>query len=568
MLVLWCRAAAWGAAPELVGHWKLQGDCRDYSGQGNHGVNHGVDLANGEFNGASAYIEVPASKSLKLGASDFAFSAWINTPAELDDVVGDVFDMYDPAARRGVTLSINSSAGGYQSQGTDRHVHFGVDNAKTSEWEDCGRPNPTSNYVSNSLTVYKGKLYAATMDAADEGGWCHVYRYDGGQKWTDCGRVGAGKTTGVGPLLVHDGDLYAATSTYDWTRVADGDYEPGRVYRYAGGKEWKECGQPGDARTLNSMASYKGKLYAGGGPQTWGVFVRGDDHQWSPSKIFSKDGPQRCFPHAMCRHNGRLFVGFPGVYSFDGAVWTFAGQPAADTDGMLQTHSMQLYQGRLHAGTWPKAKVVAYEDGESWQEIGRVGEDGTEVNALVVYNGKFYGGSIPRAEVCRYDDAPSWTSLKRFYSPENWDPGVPGQASREQVKDWSRVTSLTVHDGRLFASTGSCTSSVEDAPLDVRGKVFSMEAGKVASYSADLGAGWKHLAAVREGGRLKLYINGKLAAGSSEFDPAEYDVSTDRPLRIGFGQSDYFDGKMKDVRLYSTALSESQVQKLHSQKHE
>ncbi len=109
---------------------------------------------------------------------------------------------------------------------------------------------------------------------------------------------------------------------------------------------------------------------------------------------------------------------------------------------------------------------------------------------------------------------------------------------------------------------------MEDAPLDVRGKVFSMEAGKVASYSADLGAGWKHLAAVREGGRLKLYINGKLAAGSSEFDPAEYDVSTDRPLRIGFGQSDYFDGKMKDVRLYSTALSESQVQKLHSQKHE
>src|SRR5579859_4231113 len=44
----------------LVAHWKLQGDCRDYSGHGNHGVNHGVGLENGTFDGVGAYIEVPA----------------------------------------------------------------------------------------------------------------------------------------------------------------------------------------------------------------------------------------------------------------------------------------------------------------------------------------------------------------------------------------------------------------------------------------------------------------------------------------------------------------------------
>ncbi|MEA1952690.1 MAG: hypothetical protein U9N87_15015, partial [Planctomycetota bacterium] len=36
-----------GLAPaaELVGHWRLVGgDCSDASGNGNHGVNHGVDL--------------------------------------------------------------------------------------------------------------------------------------------------------------------------------------------------------------------------------------------------------------------------------------------------------------------------------------------------------------------------------------------------------------------------------------------------------------------------------------------------------------------------------------------
>ena len=560
-----CTAA--NAESNLVGHWKLRGDCRDYSGAGNHGVNHGVDLAGGAFDGTSAYIEVPSSESLQLGTGDFAVCAWIHTPEELDDIVGDVIDMYDPALRRGITLTVNSSAGGYQSQGTDRHVHFGIDNARTTDWQDCGRPNATSNYVSNSLTVFKGKLYAATMDAQDEKDWCHVFRYEGGQKWTDCGRVGDGRTTGVMPLIVHNGELYTVTSTYDWTRVQSGDYDPGRVYRYLGGTRWEDLGQPSEDRTLNCIASYKGKLYVGGGPETWGVFVRESGNHWEPSRLFSKEGPQRCFPHAMCRHNGKLYVGWPSVHAFDGQQWVHAGAPLPiDQNPFLQTHSLEIYQGKLCAGIWPEAKVMVYQGGEDWQDMGRVGVDGTETNALVVYNGKLYGGSIPRAEVCRYDGAPEWTSIKRFYSPEGWQPGVPGAASREEVNGWSRVTSLTVHDGKLFASTGSCTSSVLDAPCDVRGKVFSMEAGKVASYDDDLGPGWKHLAAVRGGGLLKIYIDGELVAKSSPFDSAEYDVSTDQPLRIGFSQTEYFAGKMADVRLYKQALSESQVQELCSKK--
>jgi hypothetical protein len=313
------------------------------------------------------------------------------------------------------------------------------------------------------------------------------------------------------------------------------------------------------------MASYQGKLYAAGGPNEMGVFVRNGDMQWKPSKLFPSEGRMRLFPHTMCRHNGRLYVAWPIVYAFDGKEWTYVGDPIPwEVDDFLQTHSMTIFRGKLHAGTWPRAKVAEYEGGEKWTDIGRVGTDGTEVNALVVYNGKLYGGSIPRAEVCRYDGVPEWTSLKRFYSPEGWEPAVPGSASREQYNNWSRVTSLTVHDGKLFASTGSCTSSVLDAPADVRGKVFSMEAGKMASYGDDLGAGWKHVAAVREGGRLKLYLDGTLVATSTEFDPADFDVSTDQPLRIGFGQTEYFAGRMSDVRLYNRALAEQEIVELAS----
>ena len=105
--------------------------------------------------------------------------------------------------------------------------------------------------------------------------------------------------------------------------------------------------------------------------------------------------------------------------------WTYAGQPFDYDNGGLQLYCFAAHQGKLCVGSWPEGKVAVYQGGEDWQEIGRVGEDGTEVNGLVVYNGKLYGGSLPRAEVCRYDGDSKWTSLKRFYSPEGWKPGIP-----------------------------------------------------------------------------------------------------------------------------------------------
>ena len=554
----------------LIGHWKLRGDCRDHSGQNNHGTNHGVDLVSGKFDGIGGYIEVPHSESLKLGAKDFSVGAWIYTEKDLDDVIGDVISMYDPTLRRGITLAINSSAGGYQGQGNDRHVYFGIDNAKMTDWKDCGRPSPTSNYVSNSLSVYKGKLYAAITDAKDEKDWCHVFRYEGNQKWIDCGRVGEGRTTGVGPLLVHNGDLYAVTWTYDWTRITTGGYDASRVYRYLGGTQWEDCGQPSAKnRTLPCAISFKGKLYVGGGWDDLGVFVQDASNKWQTSKAFaSRQPPLGCFPHAMSRYNGKMYVAFPSAYSFDGEQWSYVGPTVANPNSMLQTHSLAIYQGKLHAGTWPDGIVSVYQGGEKWQDIGRVGEDGTEVLDLLVYNGKLYGCSLPRAEVCRYDSDPKWTSLKRFYSPPGWTPAPPDKFTHKTRAEWSRVTSMTIYDGKLFAGIGSCTSSVLDAPCDFRGKVFCMEAGKCASYDDDFGPGWKHIAAVRDGGLLKIYVNGKLAAKSSSLDPPEYDVTTDRPLHIGFGQTDYFAGKISDVRVYNRALRDSEIQKLGATKPE
>src|SRR4029453_8124508 len=87
------------AEPGLIGYWKLQGDCRDHSGHENHGVNHGVQLGTGFFGGISAYVEIPSHRILRLGAGDFTVCAWVHTQQDLDDVVGDVVDLYDPNLR-------------------------------------------------------------------------------------------------------------------------------------------------------------------------------------------------------------------------------------------------------------------------------------------------------------------------------------------------------------------------------------------------------------------------------------------------------------------------------------
>lgn len=559
----------------LVGHWRMNGDSRDSSSHRHPGVNHGVTFTagriGGAFNGVSSFIEVPDSPAMRLGTNDFTFCAWVHTDKDLDDTVGDIVSKYDPARRRGLTLTVNSSASGYLSQSSDRHVYFGIDNAKLGEWEDCGRPNPTSPYVSNSMIVFEGQLYAATSEGASENDWRRVYRYAGGKEWIDCGQLGDQRATGVGPLFIHDGKLYGVTSTYDWTRVRESRLDPGRLYRYEGGTNWIDCGTPIPTnRTLNTASSYKGKIYVGGGPTTWSVSVR-DADAWKEAVRFPMSGSRKCFPHTMARYNGRLYVGWPSVYSFDGAEWTYAGVPI-EPEAELQTHCLSIFQGDLIAGTWPLAKVARYGGGEKWEEIGRVGEDGTEVNSLLVYNGKLYGGSIPRAELCRFDGSPQWTSLRRFYSPEGWNPIPPrengGNPTRAQVAEWSRITSMTIHRGRLFAAIGNCTSSSQDSPADIRGTVHSIEAGKSVSYDNELAPGWRHLAAVREGGRLKLYLDGQLAAESSPFLSGEYDLSTNEPLRIGFGQVDYFHGRMADVRLYSRTLAAAELSSLAAAKPE
>jgi hypothetical protein len=155
---------------------------------------------------------------------------------------------------------------------------------------------------------------------------------------------------------------------------------------------------------------------------------------------------------------------------------------------------------------------------------------------VAVYNGKLYAGTLPLGAVFRYDGPNRWTSTGRL----DTTPAVT----------YRGVWSMAVYQGKLFAGT---------LPS---GHVLSLEAGRCVTCDRQLAPGWRHLAAVKAGGLLKLYVDGQCVAHSTPFDPADYDLSTPSPLRIGFGQHDYFNGRMRDLRIYGRALGEDEIRVL------
>ena len=86
-----------------------------------------------------------------------------------------------------------------------------------------------------------------------------------------------------------------------------------------------------------------------------------------------------------------------------------------------------------------------------------------------------------------------------------------------------------------------------------------MQAGANVTYDHALAPGWRHLAAVREGNQLKLYVDGVQVAASDDTAHVPTSIANNQPLRIGFGQHDHFNGSMADVRVHGRALNSDDI---------
>ncbi len=527
-------------ADEPVGLWRLAGDVRDSSKSARHATNHDVDIAasgrNGKarsaarFDGRKSWLEIPKGQSPRFGTGDFSLAAWVHVSGddELDDAYGDIISQYDPATRRGFSLSIAHRAGVTSNQSNARNVHFGIDNGRLdAAWTDHGRVG--NAVLIFSLAVHDGKLYAGTCEPGREQVG-RVYRFDGGTEWIDCGSPD--RCNAVSSLAEFGGQLYAGVSKYRLAGSAlaesENPYRGGKVYRYAGGRTWDDCGQLPDSEAIGGLVVFRGKLYASSLYKPAGFFRYEGGREWTS---LPTPGGKRV--EAMCAFDGQLFASSydeAHVYRYDGKSWIDCGRvgPAENT----QTYSFAIYQGRLHVGTWRTGRVYRYRGDNDWLDTGRLGDE-LEVMGMLVHNGKLYGGTLPLAEVYRFDGSERWT--------------IVGKLDSTAGAKYRRAWTMAEFQGRLFCGT---------LPS---GRVHSIEAGRNVTYDKELVAGWHHIAASRHGDVLKLFIDGKLVATSRPFKNDDYELPGDLPLKIGFGPNDYFRGSLSDVRIYNRALDEREI---------
>ena len=530
------------AADDLpVAHWPLRGDLTDHGPRSittkSHGLKDATKTDGTVFDGQQDWLEVPANEALKFGTKDFTVSLSVNIDGDIDDLPGDLLSQFDPVKRRGWNLSVKQHAS-TASQSNTRTLHFGIDNGRIeSKWTDHGRVG--NGMFVKALAVFDGQLFAGTCEPG-KGQSGHVYRFAGSEKWIDCGSPAP--CNAVSGFVVFEGKLYAGVSKYRLAGSAQQESENlnlgGKIFRYDGEQRWTDCGQLPETEGVGGLVVFQGKLHAGSLYKPAGFFRYDGEKTWSPRPL-----PNGKRVEALCVHNGQLFASSydeAHIYRYDGAAWTDCGQvgPPENT----QTYSFAIHHGRMYVGTWRTGKVFRYDGDNRWADCGRLGEE-LEVMGMLVHNGGLFAGSLPLAEVFRFrtDSDPRWDSLGRV----DFTPDVM----------YRRAWTMAEYQGRLFVGT---------LPS---GRVWSIAAGANVTHDHSLPTGWQHIVAQRAGRELRLFLTGKQVSKSAPFSPDDYDLSSDEPLRIGIGPTDFLHGRLRDVRLFDRAISAETIQSLAQGEH-
>jgi hypothetical protein len=536
---------------ELIAHWPLSDGFDSTGSTPIEAANHNVEIKPAlygsgraaRFNGRDSFLEVSAQPTLDFGKDDFSVSMWIETEKETD-VVGDLLSRYDSAMRRGWTLGVVTNTGVTSTtQPNYRQLQFGMDNgAAPTAFEDCGRPGNAAFIY--SMATIGGKLYAGTFER-EAGQTGHLWRYEGDGQWHHCGATPDGSNS-VPSITFFDGALYCSSGRYNPVGSRLGPPQNtapgGHVYRIENDEQWIDCGVPGSedavpestptegyetgkADEAFGLTVFQNRLYATSYHRR-GVYVYEGGTSWKYVGL-----PERLMSFTVYRDQLYALLNGGPIYRYEGGQeWTFCGRPGGED----QIYSAATYKGELLIGTWPSCLVMRYDGGENWTSFGRVGYE-MEVMAMLLYNAKIYFGTLPMANVWRLDDD---------------DYTYIGNVDNSPEVFLRRAWSMAVYQGKLFVGT---------LPS---GRVRSFESGRMATHDRTLPAGRHHVAAVRAGNVLRLYLNGQQVAQSSSFEAADFDLNTEENLKIGFGPHQFFKGAMSDVRLYRGALNESEIQEL------
>ena len=155
---------------------------------------------------------------------------------------------------------------------------------------------------------------------------------------------------------------------------------------------------------------------------------------------------------------------------------------------------------------------------------------------MLVHNGGLYAGSLPLAELYRYDGDQAWKRLAQLDQTPN--------------TKYRRVWTAATYQGDSFWTT---------LPT---GHIHRLRAGVATSWDEPFPAGWRHVAARKQGGKLSLWVDAKQVGESIEFTAEKFPLTTKAPLQIGKGPGSTLLGTLTDVRLYRSALTADEITKL------
>ena len=514
------------------------------------------------FNGGSSHVAINPVPELNPAGGEFTIALDVEIAAD-GSTKGDLVSWFDTRTRYGINLGFYSRSGVAGTHSNNTQLHFGIDaNLREKEWrKEAQFGGDQAPSAVTALAVHDGSLYAGTLNRENNKGG-RVLRYVGPNAWEDMQLPPVAEQ--ISSLVSHNGMLCAGTMQNRWgsrlpaNLTSEATKEGGEVLcLQANGKGWVSLGEPDrglrlgqdsfpdGGRSISSFISLNGELYAA--PiYSWGVYrYRGDKH-WeyvgTPFSPLLQDPMVRVM--ALGELRGKLVAALNdsgGVARYEGGTrWTNLGLAT------LQNYALAAYRGRLHVGTFSTGEVYSLEEGGVWASTGQLGKE-SEVMTLINYNGLLYGGTIPAAAVYVLVPQTGWESLGVLESAE----GKPETTVKDEfLGGLRRVSAMAVYDGRLFAGT---------MPT---GQIYSREMGKNATYDKRISPGWHHLVAVRRQALLEIYLDGKKIAQSTPFEGVPLNVFSGRPFYVGFGQYDFFKGRMSRVQLYKRALAPAEIVKL------
>ncbi len=488
-------------------------------------------------------LTIPAETLSSLGTGDFTLSTWLRVAVDGSGHTGDLLCQYDPARRRGLHLTLKTATGVTSSQSNLRHLQFGIDDDRGGTWQPCGRPG--DSILAFSLAVHENELYAGTCEpAAGKSG--RVYRYAGESSWIDCGAPD--QSNSVTSMAVWRGHLYVGTGKYRLggsSLTESPNTEPGgRIFRYEGGTRWTMCGQLPGTEAVGGLVVFRDRLYASSLYKPAGFFrLEPESEQWTSLPIpqspdASGQLTDRRVESLHVTEDSLVAGSYDGghVYRFDGSSWQDLGRLGENT----QTYSFVSLNGQLLVGTWPSGRAYSRVADGNWQDAGRLGEE-LEVMGMLVHNGRLFAGSLPLGQVYTLD------------APGHWQ--LSAQLDQTPNVKYRRVWTMAEHRGELFCST---------LPSGV---VWRYRQGRQVQWGQSLAGGWQHVAAVRTGGKLTLFLNGREVARAAASEPGErlFDLTTQSPLQIGGGTNGALGGFLRDLRIHARALTEAEIGQLAEQ---